>query len=421
MRAKMGSWGSALGLLVALLSCNRVSAQSTPELREELGVRAWHGAGVKGAGVTIGVLDRGFRGFRDFLGKTLPKDVLTHSCRRDGDIEGLDSQHGIRCAEVLHALAPEARLCFLNWEPNDPDTFLEAVRWARAKGVQVLTCSLNMPNWSDGAGGGPVHDALAQLLGDGSRAGDMLLFASVGNFAQRHWSGPVRLNNQKEHEWATGYPANRIVPWGKVPVTIEFYGTCETPLEMLVCERESGATVARSLVTSRSNSSVPWSQAAAMFEPRPERTYELRVRPRGQSAVRTGERFHVVALGGFLEHTTPMGSIVFPADGAHVVGLGAVDHAKKRLAYSSCGALGQIDKPSLVARVPFPVAGREPAFSGTSAAAPQAAALAALLWCERPQWLAGHVRQRLHIAAEDLLEPGWDEETGYGLIRLPKR
>jgi subtilisin family serine protease len=103
-----------------------------------------------------------------------------------------------------------------------------------------------------------------------------------------------------------------------------------------------------------------------------------------------------------------------------VLAVGAVDGKGQRLAYSSCGPNSRLPKPDLVATVPFPSLCRVRPFAGTSAAAPQAAGLAALVWSQHPDWLPEQVAQALRGAALDLGPPGHDPDTGYGLIRLPK-
>src|SRR5579884_636747 len=122
-----------------------------------LGVERWHRLGCRGHGVKVALLDSGFRGYRGHLGKALPARVAARSFRGDGNLEAKDSQHGILCGEVIHALAPDAELLLANWEADRPDQFLAAVRWARHEGARVLSCSVIMPSWSDGEGGGPVH------------------------------------------------------------------------------------------------------------------------------------------------------------------------------------------------------------------------------------------------------------------------
>src|SRR5262249_54023002 len=162
-------------------------ARERQQILARLGVERWHTAGHLGQGVKIAILDSGFRGYRAHLGTALPRNVVVRSFRDDGNLEARDSQHGILCAEVLHALAPRAELLLANWEPDRPDRFLAAVRWAREQGARIVSCSLIMPSWSDGEGGGAFNAALAELLGRGDSMSDLLCFASAGNTAQRHW------------------------------------------------------------------------------------------------------------------------------------------------------------------------------------------------------------------------------------------
>src|SRR6476646_7872421 len=103
------------------------SLSPVPPLWQEhlarLGVDRWHAAGFRGQGVKVAVLDSGFRGYRSHLGGALPAHVLARSFRNDGDLEAKDSQHGILCGEVIHALAPGAQLLLANWEPDAPEKF----------------------------------------------------------------------------------------------------------------------------------------------------------------------------------------------------------------------------------------------------------------------------------------------------------
>src|SRR6266568_1799985 len=67
----------------------------------------------------------------------------------------------------------------------------------------------------------------------------------------------------------------------------------------------------------------------------------------------------------------------------------------------------------------FPTTLRSQAFTGTSAAAPQAAGLAAVLWSRHPSWSAEEVHTALMKSALDVGPPRLDSETGFGMIRLP--
>jgi hypothetical protein len=110
-----------------------------------LGADRWQAAGFRGQGVKIAILDTGFRGYRNHLGKALPTTVLVRSFRADGDLEARNSQHGILCGEVIHAIAPETDLLFANWDIGNADQYLAAVRWARARGARVLRNGRGLP------------------------------------------------------------------------------------------------------------------------------------------------------------------------------------------------------------------------------------------------------------------------------------
>jgi subtilisin family serine protease len=379
---------------------------------DKIGIERWHKAGHKGHGVRVAVLDTGFRGWKEHLGKSLPDQVAVKSFRNDANLEGRDSQHGILCGEVVHALAPEADLLFANWEPDDPETFLDAVRWAGESGASVITCSIIMPGWGDGEGGGPVHAALTKLLGDGDRPADILCFASAGNTAKRHWSGTFTRGADGWHEWIPGRTTNALTPWGTELVSLELSWRAEADFEILVTTSD-GQTTAHCLAAMpgevRHN-------ARVRFQPDLSKSYRVSVRQvRGDPC-----SFHFTSLASGLDLATSAGSVCFPADGPEVIAVGAVDEEGRRMSYSSCGPNSPRQKPDLVATVPFPSLWRDRPFAGTSAAAPQAAAVAALWRSRHPDWSAKKVREWIAKTARDVGAPGPDLETGYGLIQLPR-
>jgi subtilisin family serine protease len=377
----------------------------------ELGVDRWLAAGSSGRGVKMAVLDSGLRGYKDQLGKALPAKVTVRSFRKDGNLEAHDSQHGILCGEVIHTLAPEAELLLANWDEDDAASFLDAVRWAREQGAQIISCSVIMPSHSDGEGGGPVHRELTRILGPGSRRGDVLLFASAGNTAERHWAGQFNRNADGLHEWRPGVVDNALTPWGDGRVAVELCCKTGAAYRLIVYDAATGDEVARSGGPVEAGSDC----RVVRFTPQERHSYRLRVRlVEGKPGP-----FHVVALQAGLGETTAAGSVAFPADGPEVIAVGAVDHAGKRASYSACGSKEFHLKLDLVAPVPFASAWRSRPFAGTSAAAPQAAALAALMWSRHADWTAERVREALRGSAKDLGPPGYDLETGFGLVHLP--
>lgn len=57
---------------------------------------------------------------------------------------------------------------------------------------------------------------------------------------------------------------------------------------------------------------------------------------------------------------------------------------------------------------------------GTSMAAPQVAAAAALVWSRHPEMKAYQIRQWIRQTAQDLGPKGWDPASGYGLLRVDR-
>ena len=376
-----------------------------------LGVESWRLAGIRGAGVKVAVIDSGFRGYRDHLGQELPVRVTVRSFHADGNLEARDSNHGVVCGEVIHAIAPDAELLFANWEPDHPDTFIAAVRWCRAQGVKVVNCSVVVPAWSDGDGGGAIHAELARFVGTGRQPTDMLAVACAGNLAQRHWSGAFRDNGAGYHVWTPGQADNVLTPWSSDPVSIELCSRPAATYALELCD----ATKRTPLAVSQAQRGADRSTTTLRFVPEGGRSYRLRVRLTGGQP----GTFHLAALGSWLEHYTTPGSIAFPGDGPEWLTVGAVEANGRRATYSSCGPNSSQPKPELVAPVPFPTSSRARPFSGTSAAAPQVAGLAALVWSVHPDWTAEQVKQFLFRSCQDLGPPGHDNETGFGLIHLP--
>lgn len=382
------------------------------ECLEKVGALAWHARGYRGQGVKVAVLDTGFRGYRSFLGKGLPSRVTTRSFRDDGQLEARPSQHGVLCAEIIHALAPEAEILLANWEPDRPGTFLQAVDWARRQGARVCSCSVIMPGWSDGHGGGTVHAGLAKLLGDGRRASDLLLCACAGNTAQRHWTGDVNPDADGWHCWQPGQRGNTLTPWGSERVAVELYGARLPEGSLQVIQRDSGRIVGQAPL-GRSDDTLA---AAIRFDP--ERGADYLVRLHLSQPARDSASFHLVVLGGNLRNARARDSIPFPGDGERVLTATAVDEDGGRKHYSSCGPTGARTKPDFAAIVPFPSRVREQPFSGTSAAAPQLAGLAALVLSRQPHWSPRDVYDLLQRASLDIAPAGLDPETGHGLARL---
>lgn len=388
-------------------SCSEALARQL----SRLGADAWQRVGFKGAGVKIAVLDSGFRGYRESLGRTLPEPVAVKSFRHDGDLEARDSAHGVHCAEVIHAIAPKAALIFATWEPDDADSFLDAARWCRQQGANIISCSVIIPAFSDAEGNGSVHRELSRIFGAGQKPGDLLPIASAGNLATRHWSGRFHDGGHGRHAWRGETIDNLLTPWGNDRIFVELIGGPQSRFRVEIVDRAIGNAIGETRTYQGSDRYIE----AVRFLPKSGHSYSIRV----LRLTNHSDAFHLIALGAWLQHSSTAGSIMFPGDGPEWLTVGAVEADGARSTYSSCGPNSATPKPDLVAPVPFPLAGRELPFAGTSASSPQAAGLAALIWSRHPDWTARQVRDALCRSAEDINPPGHDFETGFGRIVLP--
>jgi len=70
-----------------------------------IGADVWQAAGVTGQGVKVGVLDRGFDGYRSLLGGDLPANVTVQSFIAGLDADQAGTVHGSAVAEIIHDIA----------------------------------------------------------------------------------------------------------------------------------------------------------------------------------------------------------------------------------------------------------------------------------------------------------------------------
>jgi hypothetical protein len=225
-------------------------------------------------------------------------------------------------------------------------------------------------------------------------------------------------NATREHQWSPRQQRNTVLPWGTERVAVEVYGALACKCRLQVFERDTGRLVQQADLLPETIDGRTWGQTAVRFEPAPRREYTVGIRVL-DGEVSAHQNFHLIVLGGNLEIANEASSIPFPGDGENVLTIGCIDELRQRLSYSSCGPNSPRPKPDFAAQVPFPSRFRDRPFTGTSAAAPQGAGLAALLLSRDPSLTPEGVREILRGAAIDLLQPGHDGETGYGLLRLP--
>ena len=148
---------------------------------------AWHADGIDGAGIKIGIVDGGFRGYRERQASgDLPANLVTQDYCGAGAFDGPDAEeHGAAVAEIVHKMAPAASLYLVC--VSSVVGLGQGEQWLKSQGVQIVNMSAGFFNSSrgDGSGGPGTPDA---IVADAQASG-ILWVNSAGNYAEQHWSG----------------------------------------------------------------------------------------------------------------------------------------------------------------------------------------------------------------------------------------
>ena len=128
----------------------------------------------------------------------------------------------------------------------------------------------------------------------------------------------------------------------------------------------------------------------------------------------------VAAAGNEFSQGNPL---EFPASMPHVLTVAALDGADRPSYFSNTNAAVDLAAPGegIVAAVPpdFDEDAQRDGYmslDGTSFAAPIVAAAATWVRAERPQLTVDQVAQVVRLGARDLGEPGWEPDTGFGIL-----
>jgi hypothetical protein len=109
----------------------------------------------------------------------------------------------------------------------------------------------------------------------------------------------------------------------------------------------------------------------------------------------------------------------YPAASPHVIAVAATDRQDRRLSSSNTGEFISVAAPGEQIASTFKSAGGPDTYavaSSTAQAAAHVSGLAALLLAINPDLKPDQVRAVIESSADDVAQPGWDAETGYGRI-----
>lgn len=181
--------GALAAALVLSLAGQAAAAPLISQGAYRIGADALWSRGLLGQGQTIAVLDEGYMGLdRSIeLGELPPREEMDfHNADPLNGWDGVSklgtpTPHGVRMAEIVHDIAPRARLVLVRY--RTPGQFAAAAAWIADRGIPVVTHSssrLTAP--FDGTG------VYARAV-DAAAARGVLWVNSAGNYARRHWSG----------------------------------------------------------------------------------------------------------------------------------------------------------------------------------------------------------------------------------------
>ena len=167
-----------------------------------IGAEDLYDAGITGAGVSVAVIDAGFRGL-NFVRSSgeLPAEIT----EVDYTGVGIDvlPRHGTGVSEVLVDVAPGIDLTVIRID-TDMD-FQNAVNYVDANDIDIVNLSLGFLNAS-------YYDDLGfitQWVNDSRDVHGVFWAISAGNFAEKHWRGPwLDSDTDDVLEWTVGSPGD---------------------------------------------------------------------------------------------------------------------------------------------------------------------------------------------------------------------
>jgi hypothetical protein len=374
--------------------------------------------------VKVCILDDGFTGYLSLLGTELPASVEARSFKADGNL--FTNEHGTACAEIVHDIAPNAKLYLVNIGTDLE--FLNAVEWLIDEEVDIISCSLSWVNAGAGDGTGPI-DAVAGW----AYASGIIWVNSAGNDANVHWMGTFSdTNSNGYHNFLGGdeiFSFNITGgDWYGVFVNWDDWGDWNG-YSYSGSDQDFDVQFYRwngsdwDYISSSSNiqSGDQWPVEEIMGEFWPSGKYGIAIYKK--NATRNVE-FDIRFWGAIsaLEYNIPEESMGIPADSPYVMAVGATDSYNDSYHYYSSRGPTKDEriKPDLTA--PSGVSTESYGylqFYGTSPCAPLVAGACALLK-EKTPLLQQQIIDTLEGRALDLGMPGKDNMFGSGRLKLNK-
>jgi len=397
-----------------------------PEGVDKAHANAWQQQGFTGKGMKIAVLDPdGFYGYKEMLGEELPAEDKVHvmafnaSHNIEGNPEALPKHrwHGAACAEIVHAMAPDAELYLASFDTFGSEE--KAVEWAVSQGVNIISASYGSNYYpTDG------KTAPTTLLVDKTTRENGIFWAiSSGNEADGHYRGVFQAGQDGiSNIFYNGEARFKVkVAAGEMKILLRWddWQARTVDYTFLLLDEE-GKELAASRDVQNGPPSVP--VELIRYNAPNAGTYYLAITaPQGTK----GATFDIFLKSGAVdfEKYVAGNSVGSPGDSTAALTVGAINWQSEQVTtYSSQGPTddGRI-KPDIAAH--SDMASRtysrdNRVFSGTSASAPLVAGAAALVWSANRNFTAEQVKAFLMQRAVDLGDAGPDPAYGSGRLEM---
>ncbi|NWJ98108.1 MAG: S8 family serine peptidase [Chloroflexi bacterium] len=378
------------GLSPTLESLQAFAQTAKNEGVKIMGADKWQAAGITGKGVTIGIIDSGYKFIDQLKGSFLPsdftvKDISQDILKEDSASKGV---HGTAVSEIIYSLVPDAKIIATSISGSNAE-FSTAIDYLVAQKVDFISVSMgNNSTPEDG------NSDLSKKIEDVHNKTGIVFFMAAGNEGQEHYAQNFTPNAQGFHQWVTnvdrmavGNPTDNplattiLLRWdqwlnGDVnPQAADFD---------LIIEDEQGKVVATSDGDQRVR---PPLEGMRLNIPAKTLLY-VRVRLKdGTQPPAQPVRLHIFVVGGIPpQFMTSVMTVGTSADSRGAIGVGAVDppDGDTIAGYSSQGPLSdgrmkpEICGPGGVSSAAYEANGGSK-FNGTSAATPEISGLAALI------------------------------------------
>ncbi len=411
-----GRLGHVLDRLPAQAQARFPYPHSTTEVISQgvalTGAADMQGVGITGAGVKVGIIDLGFTSYTTSQANgELPANLIITDYTGYGTG---GTNHGTNVAEIVHDMAPGATLYLARI-----GTSLQlqaAVNDMIAAGVKVI-------NHSVGWVGAGFFDGTGSIceIADLAESSGVQWINSMGNYRNKHYLGTFTdTDGDLCHEFAPGQNYNTVSLTAGSQFSLmaswDDYPSSRVDYNLYLYDGDPAA--GGSLVDSSESvqfRSAPYEQI--VYTPTVSGTYYFVVRKTSSNTSHLP--LSVFSFEKDFSIKTTASSIIQPADGFAVLGIGATriltDAAEW---FSSEGpTIDGRNKPEISG----PDGGQTSlsgAFYGTSASAPHVAGAAALLLAQNPALTTAELRALLIADAHDVSTGGFDFRTGYGRISL---